>query len=796
MADPSKLSIAQLKSELMELNDSSFVFNHRDELECALKSARTLQGVKSSVGSGVNNNSSERSGTSNVSLSMQQESMNMRSTSSSAISAGSSSSTAKKNKAATADNENISPDLTSVGSASRGSSVSASPSPASPRTANRKSSREGKMVSPVKEGEDEPAPATTAKPTTASSPGKKKTEPGISVDIFNNNNNSPKEEEEPEPEDNNSISRRLVEYFVMVSCLPVNTSDNAKANIASKKLTKTRPPDPARDNLNSRTKGRFDVRKVHLSASTNSSSGMGDTVGGIDLDTPDYSTGASSSAASSNNNTTNVGATLLEPKITARYPPRDYPDQPLNLRLPQFCHPEGTDLIHPTTEYKMPRVHHFVLTDSMGGKQYGTALTVYEEFKDYDALLRRRSNEDLVAEGVEQLLVGMAGNGISKGKKKKKKTVYYAPRVLCLLSTYPYLTAFRTYLTQLYRIATSTNVMTVPIERYIQNICAEVPAPPPGAFEVSMNILGSDIRFWAPPANQPIAYVSLPFQVLFECLDIGNILFAWYTLACERKVLLVSSQLSLLTVCSEILCSLLFPMKWSHLYIPVLPRSLSPMLDAPMPYLCGISRTNFPYAVEDISDETVVVDLDRNVITLGPNTPDLPPLPHNRRKKLEGTLKANAGEVFWEARNLTKADVLKVRASGDEGKLSNMLDKAGAVWEEKVATRDDAFNLAYAPDSVSMQIDEDANVDFVNPKQSRWDAVQEAFLRFYVSLLQDYRKFLPIAGDNEDALQERSSWRGGPSGLSNLRFQIDEFVVASPTRYYCLIHTSTSCTLH
>ena len=36
--------------------------------------------------------------------------------------------------------------------------------------------------------------------------------------------------------------------------------------------------------------------------------------------------------------------------------------------------------------------------------------------------------------------------------------------------------------------------------------------------------------------------VGLPLQVLFECLDIGNILFALSVyMACERKVLLVSS---------------------------------------------------------------------------------------------------------------------------------------------------------------------------------------------------------------------------------------------------------------
>jgi hypothetical protein len=671
LPDPSTMTIPQLKSELLSMNNPSFVFNNRSELESALKSARRLEEVKNkSIGSNT-------------------------------------------------DEETHGLDISEVTSGTTGSMSF--------------------------HDADEPA---LLDDSTIETPD----------------------------EEGNEISRRLVEYFVMVSSVPICKDGKT----VKSKRRKDSPPDPSRDKMNSRTKGRFEVRRAHLSnvpveeniptiketdgkdetASTTSTSSTVD-------ETPDGTEGGGDTLKPSNAMAFNIPQDnhapgcksvdddtedyLLEPVITARYPAKDHEDQPLNPRLPQFCHPEGTDLIQPTKEYKMPRIHFFVLTDNIGGKQYGTCLTVYEEF--------HREGED---------------------ENTKKKNTYYAPRVLCLLSTYPYLTAFRTYLTQLYRLATTTNVMTAPIERYVQNICYEVPAPPPGAFEVQLNILGSSVRFWAPPADQPVAYVSLPFKVLFECLDIGNILFAWYTLACERKVLLVSGQLSLLTVCSEILCSLLFPMRWSHLYIPVLPRSLSPMLDAPMPYLCGISRENFPYAVADISDETVVVDLDRNVITLGPGCQDLPPLPHKRRLKLENALKANCGEVFWEARNLNKAEVLKVRSQGDQVALASLLRKAGSVWDERIRTRDDAFNLAYLPDSTTLEFSDDANCDAENgtlPKQSKWDAVQEAFLRFYVAMLQDYRKFMPT--ENVD---KRSSWRG-KEGVSDARFKIDEFIQASSSEF-------------
>lgn len=95
---------------------------------------------------------------------------------------------------------------------------------------------------------------------------------------------------------------------------------------------------------------------------------------------------------------------------------------------------------------------------------------------------------------------------------------------------------------------------------------------------IILQILNSTIRFWAPPGKQPIPYVSIPFNILFECLDLNNVLFVWYALTLENKVLLVSSQSSLLTLCAEILSALLFPMEWSHLYIPILPLFLSQML--------------------------------------------------------------------------------------------------------------------------------------------------------------------------------------------------------------------------
>jgi hypothetical protein len=366
----------------------------------------------------------------------------------------------------------------------------------------------------------------------------------------------------------------------------------------------------------------------------------------------------------------------------------------------------------------------------------------------------------------------------------------FLPKCIVLLSTYPYLMAFREYLTQLNRL-TKLGEMTYPVERAIVNICAEIPAPPPGSFEVQTTILDSNIKIWSPPHNLPIAWVSLPFSHLFECLDIDNIVLVWHCLVLERQVLLTSTQLSILTTCSEILLSLLFPMRWSHAYIPVLPHFLIPILSAPMPFLCGINKANLADALYDLSRECVVVDLDKNLVTLGPDTEPLPPLPPHQDATLRSQLKQNAGMVFREARSLTKNDDYS-----DSGSRlpSHIKQTAEAMWEGKLCLFDEAFHLMFTPeesrknllngnDTSGMDWSDQGGHDairMVGPgdkhrKQSEWDAVQEGFLDTFVYLLRNYRKYLVFPSKHNEGSYGGAGFRS-KEFIESQRFDMRGFL--------------------
>ena len=380
-----------------------------------------------------------------------------------------------------------------------------------------------------------------------------------------------------------------------------------------------------------------------------------------------------------------------------------------------------------------------------------------------------------------------------RDKEEGETREIHLPKCLVLLSGYPYLAAFREYLTQLNRLS-KMGEMTLPLERYITNFCAEIPAPPPGSFEVQTTILDSVIKMWSPPHNLPIPWVSLPFSHLFECLDIDNIILVWHCLCLERQVLITSTQLSILTAASEIFLSLLFPMRWSHAYIPVLPHFLIPILSAPMPFLCGINKTNLADALYDLSRDCVLVDLDKNTVTLGPDTPPLPPLPPVQEATLRAQLEENAGMVFREARSLTKTDDYSDSGQNLHGHVKLM---AEAMWESKLMLYDEAFHLVFTPeqsrknllngnDNSGMEMNESTRaLDLTTMtissssketrKQSPWDAVQESFLDTFVYVLRNYRHYLVFPSKHNEGSYGGAGFRS-KEFIESQRYDMREFL--------------------
>lgn len=129
----------------------------------------------------------------------------------------------------------------------------------------------------------------------------------------------------------------------------------------------------------------------------------------------------------------------------------------------------------------------------------------------------------------------------------------------------------------------------------------------------------STLRHLRPPP------VDVALDDLFDCLSLPHILRLVALVLLEKKIVLVASSYSVLLSVGEALKALVFPLVWSHVYVPVLPLALKGYLHCPTPFIFGL-HTSYARS-SDIprpSDDLVVVNLDRDAL-VGGGTVELPP---------------------------------------------------------------------------------------------------------------------------------------------------------------------------
>ena len=96
------------------------------------------------------------------------------------------------------------------------------------------------------------------------------------------------------------------------------------------------------------------------------------------------------------------------------------------------------------------------------------------------------------------------------------------------------------------------------------------------------------------------------------------------------------SKLSALSACVQAANTLIYPMLWQHIFIPVLPANLMDYLSAPMPFLIGVPQPLFARIKMSELGDVVILDIDSKTFESPFNDVDnIPPeVIHNLRKSL------------------------------------------------------------------------------------------------------------------------------------------------------------------
>lgn len=176
-----------------------------------------------------------------------------------------------------------------------------------------------------------------------------------------------------------------------------------------------------------------------------------------------------------------------------------------------------------------------------------------------------------------------------------------------------------------------------PLERYVVNLCVEAFSPLGSKTQVEIGV--RELRLYArqEAENEIPGSRSIDIYALFRCLSLENIVALFEYTMSESRIIFLSSHTGMLHLACHALASLMYPLKWASIFIPVLPARLLSALDAPCPYIVGIERRY--ENIELPEDDYVLVDLDKDTIDA---TSQPIRLPRQQRRKLLSLLQVAA----------------------------------------------------------------------------------------------------------------------------------------------------------
>ncbi|KAF7703626.1 DENN domain-containing protein 1B isoform X1 [Silurus meridionalis] len=150
--------------------------------------------------------------------------------------------------------------------------------------------------------------------------------------------------------------------------------------------------------------------------------------------------------------------------------------------------------------------------------------------------------------------------------------------------------------------------------------------------------LSMHLRFFAPDiTGLPTIPENRNLTEYFVAVDVNNMLHLYASMLHERRIIITSSKLSTLTACVHGSASMLFPMHWQHIYIPVLPPHLLDYCCAPMPYLIGVHLSLLERVKSRSLEDVIILNVDTN--TLESPADDLHNLPSDVVSSLKSKLK-------------------------------------------------------------------------------------------------------------------------------------------------------------
>ncbi|CAH8574882.1 unnamed protein product [Schistosoma haematobium] len=200
---------------------------------------------------------------------------------------------------------------------------------------------------------------------------------------------------------------------------------------------------------------------------------------------------------------------------------------------------------------------------------------------------------------------------------------FYAPKCLVFLARHQHFDVLKNNLSLLYTVF-ADSLHQYSIEQMIATLLGGIEVPPTGGPRITFSLGVGDRQTIQPAHCSTIPVTRNCVALLFKHLGIHNVILLFTAILSDQKVLVCSRSVNRLTEACHALTSILYPLKYSHTYVPILPKSLIEFVNAPTPFLYGI-HSGYQHLLSDMVD-VFVADLDGGSVVCPENIP-IPQLP-------------------------------------------------------------------------------------------------------------------------------------------------------------------------
>ncbi|XP_051248681.1 myotubularin-related protein 5 isoform X3 [Dicentrarchus labrax] len=305
-------------------------------------------------------------------------------------------------------------------------------------------------------------------------------------------------------------------------------------------------------------------------------------------------------------------------RILQRFPEKDWEDSPFPQGIELFCQPSGWQLV---PERQPASFFVAVLTDINSERHYCACFTFWEGL-DNSQLKKAEASEVDEVDEVPAVV---------------QSAQVFAPKSLVLVSHLDYTEVFRNCLGLIYTVHVDS--LPVPLETVIGNlltcvipiaggsqinespVCSLDKVPQALACDWLLACLQRTITLGAgdrqviqTPIDDSLPVSGSSVAQLFRQLGIINVLYLFCAALTEHKILFLSSSYQRLTDACRGLLAIMFPLKYSFTYVPILPGKLLEVLSTPTPFIIGVNSF-FRSETQELLD-VIIADLDGGTVTI------------------------------------------------------------------------------------------------------------------------------------------------------------------------------------